>query len=67
MDTLHSPKPCNKATPSVATSWPQRYLSFVHNFRELSPGTGLPVVGNVLDMPSEKEWFTFAQWGEMYG
>ncbi|THU85007.1 cytochrome P450 [Dendrothele bispora CBS 962.96] len=34
----------------------------------LPPGPrGLPVVGNVLDMPSEKEWLTFAEWGRKYG
>lgn len=34
----------------------------------LPPGPkGLPLVGNILDMPSEKEWLTFAKWGELYG
>jgi hypothetical protein len=34
----------------------------------LPPGPkGLPIVGNILDMPSEKEWLTFAQWGERWG
>lgn len=34
----------------------------------LPPGPkGLPLVGNVLDMPSEKEWLTFARWGETWG
>jgi hypothetical protein len=34
----------------------------------LPPGPkGLPLVGNILDMPSEKDWFTFAKWGETYG
>ncbi|PPQ79518.1 hypothetical protein CVT25_003400 [Psilocybe cyanescens] len=28
---------------------------------------GLPLVGNILDMPSEKEWLTFARWGETWG
>lgn len=28
---------------------------------------GLPLAGNLLDMPSEKEWLTFAKWGEIYG
>ncbi|EEB92377.1 hypothetical protein MPER_09122, partial [Moniliophthora perniciosa FA553] len=26
-----------------------------------------PLIGNLLDMPSEKEWLTFAKWGELYG
>ncbi|KAG7451809.1 cytochrome P450 [Guyanagaster necrorhizus] len=28
---------------------------------------GLPLIGNLLDMPSEKEWLSFAKWGEKYG
>ncbi|KAK0204608.1 cytochrome P450, partial [Desarmillaria ectypa] len=28
---------------------------------------GLPFIGNLLDIPSEKEWLTFAKWGEKYG
>ncbi|KAG7096665.1 hypothetical protein E1B28_004080 [Marasmius oreades] len=36
--------------------------------RPLPPGPrGLPFIGNVFDMPSEKEWLTFAQWGDTYG
>ncbi|KAJ7480162.1 cytochrome P450 [Mycena galericulata] len=32
------------------------------------PGpTGLPLLGNILDMPSEKEWLKFSSWGETYG
>jgi hypothetical protein len=34
----------------------------------LPPGPkGLPLLGNVLDMPTEKEWLTFAEWGEAWG
>jgi cytochrome P450 len=36
--------------------------------RQLPPGPrGLPLIGNLLDMPSEQEWLTFARWGELYG
>ncbi|KAI0789549.1 OrdA protein [Abortiporus biennis] len=36
--------------------------------RSLPPGpNGLPVIGNVADMPSEKEWLTFAEWGRKWG
>ena len=34
----------------------------------LPPGPkGLPLIGNMLDMPASHEWKTFAQWGERYG
>lgn len=34
----------------------------------LPPGpTGLPIVGNVANMPSKKEWLTFAEWGRKWG
>ncbi|KAF8077583.1 cytochrome P450 [Lyophyllum atratum] len=34
----------------------------------LPPGPkGLPLIGNILDMPTDQEWFTFAKWGEQYG
>lgn len=28
---------------------------------------GLPLIGNILDMPTEQEWLTFAQWGDKWG
>ena len=28
---------------------------------------GYPIIGNLFDMPSEKEWLTFAEWGAKYG
>ncbi|KAK0436566.1 cytochrome P450 [Armillaria borealis] len=28
---------------------------------------GLSFIGNVLDVPSKKEWLTFARWGKKYG
>lgn len=35
---------------------------------QLPPGPrGLPLIGNLLDMPAEQEWLTFAQWGEKWG
>ena len=38
------------------------------NASPLPPGPPkLPIIGNLFDMPTEKEWLTFAQWGEKYG
>ncbi|KAG5634710.1 hypothetical protein H0H81_001036 [Sphagnurus paluster] len=34
----------------------------------LPPGPkGLPIIGNVTDMPATKEWVTFAEWGRKWG
>ena len=34
----------------------------------LPPGPrGLPLLGNLLDLPSEKNWETYAKWGGKYG
>ncbi|KAJ7662506.1 cytochrome P450 [Mycena rosella] len=34
----------------------------------LPPGpTGLPILGNVFDMPGVTEWLTFAEWGAKWG
>ena len=45
-----------------------KYFIFRSRSPSLPPGPrGLPLVGNIFDMPSEKEWLTFAKWGETYG
>lgn len=34
----------------------------------LPPGPrGYPIIGNVLDMPTDRPWLTFTQWGEKWG
>lgn len=34
----------------------------------LPPGPQrMPVIGNLLDMPKEREWVTWAEWGKRYG
>lgn len=44
------------------------YLRQVNMPAPLPPGPrGLPVVGNVADMPAKKEWLTFAEWGRKWG
>ncbi|KAK0491976.1 cytochrome P450 [Armillaria luteobubalina] len=39
----------------------------LHHNAPFPPGPrGLPLAGNLLDLPSEKEWLTFTKWGETY-
>ncbi|KAJ7499265.1 cytochrome P450 [Mycena latifolia] len=46
----------------------KRLLSLRQQVQSLPPGPkGLPLVGNVLDMPSEKEWITFSKWADKWG
>ena len=34
----------------------------------LPPGPkGLPIIANLFNMPTEKEWLTFTEWGKTYG
>jgi len=36
--------------------------------RKLPPGPkGLPILGNVLDVPAVRQWETFRDWGNQYG
>ena len=45
-----------------------RLVSSKKSSLPLPPGPkGLPLLGNLLDMPSEREWHTFAKWGQQYG
>ncbi|KAG2748681.1 cytochrome P450 [Suillus brevipes Sb2] len=41
---------------------------FAKNHARYPPGPrGLPLVGNILDIPHVKPWLTFAEWGKKYG
>ena len=38
------------------------------NLPPLPPGPkGIPILGNLFDMPTGKRWETFARWGEKWG
>lgn len=42
--------------------------SFAKNHARYPPGPrGLPLVGNIQDIPHVKPWLTFAEWGKKYG
>ncbi|KAJ7937382.1 cytochrome P450 [Mycena leptocephala] len=46
----------------------KRLLSPQQQVHSLPPGPkGLPLVGAVLDMPSEQEWITFSKWADTWG
>lgn len=48
-------------------SW-LRWRGRREHYLPLPPGPkGLPVIGNILDMPGRDEWETARQWGEKYG
>lgn len=45
------------------------FLVLSHRSRRARlPGPqGLPIIGNVLDMPSSHEWLTFSKWADTFG
>ncbi|KIY66959.1 cytochrome P450 [Cylindrobasidium torrendii FP15055 ss-10] len=53
---------------SLALFLLQHFISARRRTNPLPPGPkGLPLLGNLNDVPSEKPWLTFAKWGELYG
>ncbi|KAH8118941.1 cytochrome P450 [Phellopilus nigrolimitatus] len=57
--------------PGVVAVWLWTKYSRRHNNAQrlpLPPGPkGLPVIGNIFDMPKDHEWLTVAQWRKTYG
>ena len=46
----------------------RRYRNGVHNDQALPPGPRpLPLLGNLLDVPHNKEWETLGKWRDEYG
>jgi len=45
-----------------------KYVKAARSRAPLPPGPkGYPVIGNIFDMPSCREWETFTEWGRTYG
>jgi hypothetical protein len=46
----------------------KRFVQRKPGDRKLPPGpSGYPIIGNLLDWPSSKEWETYTKWAEIYG
>lgn len=55
-------------TGGLAVAW--KIWSSSRSIKPLSlpPGSkGLPILGNILDIPTKQEWFTYTDWGKKYG
>ena len=52
----------------IGVYYVKNYLSSKNRLRIIPPGPRpLPVIGNLLDMPTSHEWLRFAEWGHSYG
>lgn len=55
---------------ALIIAYPIRQYSvhFKHGSTLLPPGpAGIPIVGNLNDMPKEREWLTYSRWYKQYG
>ncbi|PCH42021.1 cytochrome P450 [Wolfiporia cocos MD-104 SS10] len=54
-------------TACLGTIWAALYFSSKRR-RSLPPGPpGYPIIGNTLQIPEDRQWITFAEWGRKYG
>ena len=64
----YTPTLLDAAAILVAVILLNRFFNTKKRQGPLPPGPkGLPVIGNLLDMPASHEWRTFAQWGQRWG
>jgi hypothetical protein len=61
-----SPYLAGAISATVVFGWLTRHNR--HNGRVFPPGPKpLPLIGNLLDMPKEKDWETYRAWNKRYG
>ena len=52
---------------ALATVWRRVQMTKARKGLSLPPGPpGLPIIGNILDMPKRKEWEVYRNWGTKY-
>ncbi|KAI0052213.1 cytochrome P450 [Auriscalpium vulgare] len=51
-----------------AASWPHTWQRIIRHRRPFPPGPkGLPIVGNLFDVPSKASWIRYEEWKKRYG
>ena len=66
--TRASPTFVASALLLVLVSAAVQYWSRSRAKSKFPPGpTPLPIIGNILDIPRNNPWKTFAEWGKIYG
>jgi len=75
MNSMNSPSINNYSTillavglVGIGTALLYRILIKKPNPAPFPPGPkGLPLLGNIVDIPQSQPWDTFSKWGEIYG